>query len=276
MTTLHDRRSSLRDWRPIALIPRLSAFLVIATASLSTGRLLLGLAVALVVFGSDRIARNGWFWIGVGMTAGLWNLYDWATIDNHIVLSGYWYLAMGIALLSDDPERRMAATARLLVGVVFVTAVIRKALNPEFVRGDFFVFTLLVDPRFEQAATIVGGVADTASNRAALGNLPDAIVLTSAAGIRPVALALTWGAFLLESAVGVFNLLPAAISRRVGQIALVAFIVVAYMIVPVVAFGAGLIVMGAASAGTDTARRGWALGFFFLAVWGYAWQGFTL
>ena len=276
MTTLHDRRSSLRDWRPIALIPRLSAFLVIATASLSTGRLLLGLAVALVVFGSDRIARNGWFWIGVGMTAGLWNLYDWATIDNHIVLSGYWYLAMGIALLSDDPERRMAATARLLVGVVFVTAVIRKALNPEFVRGDFFVFTLLVDPRFEQAATIVGGVADTASNRAALGNLPDAIVLTSAAGIRPVALALTWGAFLLESAVGVFNLLPAAISRRVGQIALVAFIVVTYMIVPVVAFGAGLIVMGAASAATDTARRGWALGFFFLAVWGYAWQGFTL
>ena len=276
MTTLHDRRSSLRDWRPIALIPRLSAFLVIATASLSTGRLLLGLAVALVVFGSDRIARNGWFWIGVGMTAGLWNLYDWATIDNHIVLSGYWYLAMGIALLSDDPERRMAATARLLVGMVFVTAVIRKALNPEFVRGDFFVFTLLVDPRFEQAATIVGGVADTASNRAALGNLPDAIVLTSAAGIRPVALALTWGAFLLESAVGVFNLLPAAISRRVGQIALVAFIVVTYMIVPVVAFGAGLIVMGAASAATDTARRGWALGFFFLAVWGYAWQGFTL
>ena len=276
MTTLHDRRSSLRDWRPIALIPRLSAFLVVATASLSTGRLLLGLAVALVVFGSDRNARNGWFWIGVGMTAGLWNLYDWATIDNHIVLSGYWYLAMGIALLSDDPERRMAATARLLVGVVFVTAVIRKALNREFVRGDFFVFTLLVDPRFEQAATIVGGVADTASNRAALGNLPDAIVLTSAAGIRPVALALTWGAFLLESAVGVFNLLPAAISRRVGQIALVAFIVVTYMIVPVVAFGAGLIVMGAASAATDTARRGWALWFFFLAVWGYAWQGFTL
>ncbi len=276
MTTLLAGRSSLRDWRAIALIPRLSAFLVIAIAARSTGRVTLGLAVALVVFGSDRIARNGWFWIGVGVIVGGWNFIDWATIDNHIVLSGYWFLALGGALLSDDPEHRMASAARLLVGVVFTAAVIRKVVSPDFVSGDFFVFTLLVDPRFEQAAIVVGGVSETFSNRAALGGLPDAVVLTSAAGIRPLAMALTWGALVIESAVAVFSLLPAAISRRAGQASLVAFIMVTYLIVPVVAFGAGLIVMGAASASTDRGRMRWALGFLALAVWGYAWQGYTL
>ena len=276
MTTTLVRRSGLRDWSALALVPRLTAFMVIATAARSQGRLLLGLAVALVVFASDRMARNGWFWIGVGAVVGLWNLSDWATIDNHIVLAGYWYLALGVALLSEDPVRKMSTGARLLVGVVFAVAVIRKAVHPEFVSGDFFVFTLLIDPRFEQAATLVGGVSSTGANRDALALLPDAVVLTSAAGIRPLALALTWGAFVLESAVAAFNLLPARSWRRAGQAALVAFIVVTYLIVPVVAFGAGLIVMGAASAGSDRARRSWAIGFFVLAVWGYAWQGFSL
>jgi hypothetical protein len=198
------------------------------------------------------------------------------TIDNHVVLSGYWYLALGGALLSDDPERRMAASARLLMGLVFAIAVIRKAANPEFVSGDFFMFTLLVDPRFEQGASVVGGLPNTTANQGALGLLPNAVALISASGIRPLALALTWGALLVESGVAVFHLLPAKAWKRAAQRSLFAFIVATYLIVPVAAFGTGLIVMGAASATTDRARRSWATGYFLLAVWAYVWQGYTL
>lgn len=271
-----DRRPPLTDLRPIVLIPRLTAFLAIVTAARSTGRVLLGLAVALVVFGFDRFARNGWFWLGVGVVICSWNVFDWATIDNHIVLSGYWYLALGASLLSDDPERQMSIQARLLIGLVMAVAVARKVTNPEFMSGDFFVFTLLVDPRFEPAVSLVGGVADPSVNRAALGSLPHSIVLSSGSGVRPLGLALTWGAFIAESTVAVFNLLPAGTWRRAGQIALVAFMIVTYLLVPVVAFGAGLIVMGAASAATDRARAMWSVGFLVLAVWGYVWQGATL
>jgi hypothetical protein len=262
--------------RPIVLIPRLTAFLVMVTAARSTGRVLLGLAVALVVFGFDRLARNGWFWLGVGVVICTWNLFDWATIDNHIVLSGYWYLALGASLLSDDPERQMSIQARILIGLVMAAAVVRKVTNPEFINGDFFVFTLLVDPRFEPAASLVGGVAHPSLNRAAMGSLPNSILPTSASGIRPLALALTWGALIIEPAVAAFTLLPAATWRKAGQISLLAFMVVTYLLVPVVAFGAGLIVMGAASAATDRSRARWALGFIVLAVWGYLWQGATL
>jgi hypothetical protein len=267
---------SLRDWRPIVLIPRLTAFLAIATSARSTGRLLFGLGVVVVVFGFARAARSGWFWIGVAVVACGWNLLDWATIDNHIVLAGYWYLALGISLLSDDPERQMSIQARVLVGLVFTVAVIRKVVNPEYVNGDFFVFTLLVDPRFEPAASAIGGVADPTVNQIALGSLPNPIVLTTASGIRPLAVALTWGAVIAESIVAVFHLLPAATWRRAGQISLVVFIVVTYLLVPVVAFGAGLIVMGAASAASERARIAWSIGFFALGVWGFIWQGATL
>ncbi len=276
MTSFMANRSSLRDWRPIPLLPRLTAFLVIATASRSSSRLIFGLVVALIVFGSDRAARNGWFWIGVGVVMSAWNLADWVTVDDHIVLAGYWYLGLGAALLSDHPEKAMAASARLLLGLVFAIAVLRKAANPEFVNGDFFVFTLLVDPRFEGAASAIGGVSDTVANQVAVGQLPNAVVLVGASGIRPLALALTWGAFLVESSVAATHLLPARKWRKAGQVALIAFIVATYLVVPVVGFGAGLIVMGAASATTDAGRRRWAMGFLALAVWGYLWQGYSL
>ena len=85
-----------------------------------------------------------------------------------------------------------------------------------------------------------------------------------------------WPREIIEPAVAAFNLLPAATWRKAGQISLLAFMVVTYLLVPVVAFGAGLIVMGAASAATDRSRARWALGFIVLAVWGYLWQGATL
>ena len=186
-------RMSLRDWRPVVLIPRLTAFLAITTAARSTNRVLFGVAIAAVVFLAPRVARSGSFWTFVGLVYSTWNLFDWATIDNHIVLAGYWYLALGASLLSDDPERRMSQQARLLVGLVFLVAVIRKVVNPEFVNGDFFTFTLLVDTRFEPVAETLGGVADQTVNRAALAALPSTATLVTGSGIRTLALALTGG-----------------------------------------------------------------------------------
>ena len=269
-------RVPLRDTSPAVVLPRLTVVLVVMTSARSTNRLLFGLGLAVVVFGVDRLGRSGWLWLAVGIVFNAWNLLDWHVIDNHLVLAGYWYLALGAALLADDPAHQLRINARLLIGVAFAIAVTRKLVNPELVSGDFFVFTLLSDPRFEPAATIVGRAPELIANRVALGHLPRPATLVSGGGIRVLAQTLTWSALLVESAVAVFNLLPAAQWRRAGQIALAAFITLTYVIVPVVAFGAVLLVMGAASAASDRSRVAWTIGFFALAAWGYAWQAVVL
>lgn len=269
-------RVDLRDTRAVLLVPRLSILLLIATVAGSSNRVLFGLAVAAVMFGFDRASRNGWAWLTIGVIATAWNLLDWHHIDDHIVLAGYWYLALGAALLANDPERRLEINARLLIGVTFTVAVIRKLVSVEFVSGDFFLFTLLADPRFEPVATMIGGAADTSPNRMVLEQLPTPGVFASGDGVAAVALALTWGAVLVESAVAVFNLLPAARWRRAGQAALGVFVTTTYLIVPVAAFGATLATLGAASVGSAKGRVWWTGAFVVVLLWGQLWKALVL
>ena len=92
---------------------------------------------------------------------------DWPLADNHIYLLAYWCLAIALALRSLDAVRTLALTSRWLVGLAFVFAVIWKAfLSPDFLDGRFFRVTLLTDPRFGEAAMLIGGLSAAASSRA--------------------------------------------------------------------------------------------------------------
>jgi hypothetical protein len=198
-----------------------------------------------------------------------WNWAQWYAVDNHIFLVNYWYLALGLSLLASDTARTLATNAALLIGIAFLFAVTWKLISPDFLSGDFFEFTLLTDERFETVARLGGvGAAELAANRNLLG-AGTVGSLTTGDGIRAMSAALTWAALVVESMVALTFLVPAW--RRARHVALVAFAVPTYLIVPVAGFGATLFVMASATATSDAVRRRWAAAFFVMVVWSAAW-----
>ncbi len=121
------------------------------------------------------------------------------------------------ALRSAAPAEFLATNARLLVGLAFAFAVIwRLALSADFADGSFFRVTLLLDPRFEWLATLAGGIGPEELGalrahllqhvHAAAPGASGAIELP--AGIEGLAVGLTAGVALPESAIAVAFLWP--------------------------------------------------------------------
>ena len=72
------------------------------------------------------------------------NIWNWAASDNHQWLFSYWFLSLGIALGGRRPRQAMAESARLLIGLTFLAAVIRKLLTPDYLSGTCFSSATLI------------------------------------------------------------------------------------------------------------------------------------
>ena len=82
-------------------------------------------AAPLVVPG--LLERAGlWFVLALLVAARI--VVDWPLADNHIYLLAYWCLAVALALRTDEPTETMARSARWLVGLTFLFAVLWKAV----------------------------------------------------------------------------------------------------------------------------------------------------
>lgn len=131
--------------------------------------LILAIAVLMLVAPQKLRSPRAWLLIAAMVTVRIAD--DWPLSDNHIYLLGYWALAIGLALRASNPAGTVAVTSRRLLGLAFAFAVIWKAfLSPDFLDGRFFRVTLLTDPRFGDAAQLVGGLSadELAANREAL------------------------------------------------------------------------------------------------------------
>lgn len=247
------------------------------------------LAAAALVLISPRALRTPAIWAAIAALVGVRIAADWPLADNHIYLLGYWTLAIALSLGGSELPRRLATMSRWLIGLAFACAVLWKAvLSPDFLDGRFFRVTLLTDPRFTEAAMLIGGLseADLAANRGALTPLPDGAALAEPPAViepprlRALAIVSTWGILLLEAAVAVMMLAPTRVSPfLVRHILLIGFCLVTYAFAPVAGFGWLLLVMGAAQ--TDEVdvwlRRAYVAAF--LVVLFYAevpWAGLLL
>ena len=204
------------------------------------------------------VRRHPLFWLGLAGMQGAYVGLDWAWADNHKYLAAYWSLALAVAAATPGRGRaaaNLAATARLLVGLVMGLAAAWKLLTPDTRDGSFFAFTLLTDDRFAGRTAWLCGVdaADLAANRAAVETLLSAptgegVVLAGAERVRPLATALTWAAAATEGLLAVLFLAPgchtAWQAARDGL--LLAFLAGTYLVAPVPGFGGLLAVMGAA------------------------------
>ncbi|QGG95462.1 hypothetical protein [Actinomarinicola tropica] len=222
------------------------------------------LAVGGLVVGLLRPAwaRHPAWWLAVGAVLALRQITAWEGVDNHVVVTTYWCLALGVCLLASDPTRAIGRSARLLIGLVFGFAVAWKIMSPDFLNGDFFRYTLLADERFEFVTRHLGGVSTTAyeRNQAELASLhaaaPDARTAQLDLGPRvsTMAVAMTWFAVVTESAIAATHLAPLPPARTWWRPAtLLFFCAGTYLVVPVGGFGCLLVTM--ALADSTLARR---------------------
>jgi hypothetical protein len=215
---------------------------------------ILGLAMLALI--SPAAMKRAWLWNTLALLIAARIAGDWPLADNHIYLLAYWCLAIGLASAAALPAAALARSSRLLIGLAFAFAVIWKAfLAPDFIDGRFFRVTLLTDPRFEDAAVLIGGLSrdQIRANREALAALPEGAVaveqpvIVETARLKRLAWLSTFGILLLESAVCVVMLLPSTLPTVVlRHVVLLSFCAVTYAFAPVAGFGWLLVAMGLA------------------------------
>lgn len=214
------------------------------------------LALAMLALISPAALKRPWLWNALAVLIAVRIAGDWPLSDNHIYLLAYWCLAIGLASAAPLPAAALARGSRLLIGLAFAFAVIWKAvLAPDFLDGRFFRVTLLTDPRFEDAAVLIGGLSrdQIRANREALAAVaegavpiePPAIVETPQ--LRRLASVSTFGILFLESAVSIVMLLPTSLlTLALRHLLLLSFCAVTYAFAPVAGFGWLLLAMGLA------------------------------
>lgn len=249
---------------PLDLVPRLSLLLVVLNTNDDPPLFVLSIAVCAVALRQKRLYRSPWLWIGLAVVIGARQLSHWEGIDDHVVVTTYWALALGLSLLAPDPAAALAANGRRIIGLVFGFAVLWKLFSPDFVSGDFFRYTLLLDDRFGRLARGIAGLsgADYRSNFAAVaalraGRAGTAVALAETGTIPTLARLMTYWGLLVESVVAASLLFPlrgrARWARHAG---LFAFCLTTYLVVPIGGFGCLLAVLGVSLSGDHPAEAG--------------------
>jgi|SoiMethySBSTD1v2_1073268.scaffolds.fasta_scaffold00439_24 hypothetical protein len=205
---------------------------------------------------SPRALTSSVTWYVLTVLLAVRIVADWPLPDNHIYLLAYWCLALALSLSAVDPARALAISARRLIGVAFLMAVIWKAfLSPDYLDGRFFRVTWLTDARFTDSVQLLGQLSATqlTYNRDLLAPLPEGAELldpplpSDPPAFRYLVLMSTWGVLILEALVALtFLRPPAGRASSLHHVSLLLFCGVTYAIAPVAGFGWLLLTMGVA------------------------------
>ena len=205
---------------------------------------------------SPRALTSAVTWYGLTALLTARIIADWPLPDNHIYLLAYWCLALALSLGAADQTRAVATSARSLIGIAFLMAVVWKAfLSPDYLDGRFFRVTWLTDARFTDAVQLFGrlSASQLTHNRELLAPLPEGAELLEPAlpadppAFRYLVLTSTWGVLALEALVALAFL--RARRERAGwlhHVSLLLFCGITYAIAPVAGFGWLLLTMGVA------------------------------
>jgi hypothetical protein len=221
------------------------------------------------------------FWLALAVVVGVRQAGYFLTLDDHIVVTTYWCGAVGLALLADDRDRTLVRTAGLLIGLVFAIAAIWKLTSGQFVDGRFFRFTLIWDARFEHLGWL-SGQPDPQATRDALETALGArstgarVVFPEGPRSEVLALGMTWWGIFIETAVAVGFLLPLRRHPWLRHVALFAFMIGTYLVVPITGFGCLLSIMAAAHTDDVRWRRAYLITFVvLLVIWPPLWRAVT-
>jgi hypothetical protein len=122
------------------------------------------LALACIGLMMPNLLRSAQLWAGLALLTAIRVIIDWPMPDNHAYLLCYWCLAIALSLYAgrnspDATQPCLAINGRLLIGLTFGFAALWKlVLSPDYHDGTFFRVMMLIDPRFEDFAHLVGGL----------------------------------------------------------------------------------------------------------------------
>ena len=261
---LGDLPTRVRQMDAVDLIPRATLLLVILNNREDLPLLVASALLCVVAFRQRRLYASPWLWLAVAAVMGARQAWGWERIDDHVVATTYWALALVLSLRTDDPERFMAHNARVLLGLVFAFAAFWKLYSADFRSSTFFQYTLLLDDRFRWFAVHVGGLSpqEYAHNHALARQLRDPnsgaalAALSGTARIPVLATVMTWWGAASEAALGAVFLAPLREERTwLRHAVLFAFCATTYAIVPVGGFGLLLLTLGLAQVRRGTRLR---------------------
>ena len=220
------------------------------------------LALAMMVY--PRLVRNRWAWLGMALCLVFNNLWHWSRLVNHEYIYTYWVLVCAIAVWSATPKQVLAWNARWLIGICFFFATLWKLIGGEYLDGSFLHLTFLLDSRLAMGAVLFGGLdlATLAENRQLFETMqasaavlePQQLATTNRMAIA--SLILSYWTILIEGLVAVSFLftVPRWLYRRRDWLLFI-FVTTTYAVIPVLGFGALLMVMGLIQAKGSLIKR---------------------
>jgi hypothetical protein len=209
---------------------------------------LIGLTSIGILFQDSR--QSKWLWGPLTGIYWVWIILYWQVIDNHVFLWGYWMLSIYISLWMPSPKRALQLSATGLIGGCMALSVIQK-LNPTYLSGDFFYFTLLTDSRFffmdmffkEDVIAIINENIQSISE---MMSHSKAMVLNPGPALfRPIAYVLSGYVLLLEAFIATMFFMPRRWAYQWQHWGLFLFFSI-YVILPIQGFAYALITMGIA------------------------------
>jgi hypothetical protein len=205
-------------------------------------------ALALVLPG---FYKSKYLWYSVAFVFILKTISEWWFQDNHLFVNTYWAISIAFALSFKDVKKVLAANARVMIGLIFLFAIVWKFLSPDFISGSYFHFTFLTDIRFIEEATLFGDVSrsEIGSNIIKLNEFENAsieqVTLTSSSRIKGLTRLVTWHTVVIELLLAILFLLPARLRlSRYRNYFLVGFVLTTYLAMPIHSFAWLIIAIG--------------------------------
>jgi hypothetical protein len=253
------------------LVALLTAFcLLFVSADM---RVFAGVTLFAVTF-FPTMRRSPWFWLFLAVSWWPQLVLRWERHEDHCYLINYWCIAMGLSLMGRESYATLKQNARLLIGLTFAFGCFWKITSPDFVDGSVTLYNLLFDPRFSSGITsMLGLVADQAGNdqtaAALYQQLDTGTAYSTEIACSPLlgwlSTSMTGWTIAIEAVVAACFLLPQfSISKKIKDIALMAFTATTYFFVPVVGFGCLFCAMGAAQC--EPRQRQMRATYFLLAI----------
>ena len=219
-------------------------------------RLVAGL---LLIAPASAQRKEGWWLLAACSAAGVF--IQWDTADNHKYLLAYWLAACAIAASVRDTAAQLRWVSKALLVCVFALATAWKLWWGEYIDGSFWYWTLIMDPRVSGIAAALAGdssqTVETIALRIRTTGLSGESGASTGMPVEPtlinVALAMSWATLVIEAAIASLYCAKCRSLYRVSQTALVVFLIVTYVLLPVPGFASTLAVLGLSSCHDDDA-----------------------
>jgi hypothetical protein len=209
-------------------------------------------ALCSVLLVLSTLTQSSSMWLLLTGSVAFGFLAEWYNIDNHKYLILYWSIACVISTRTGAPSDTLGKSAKWLIGLAFLSAVVAKLLSSDYVDGSFFYWTFFTDGRLQPVTAELSGVSfqDLRTTGEAIrllglyGGLGEELTLPDAPRVHALALALSWIGLVIEALIALLHLLPGRSSPRCRHTVLMVFIAFTYILLPVTGFAFVLSVMG--------------------------------